>query len=80
VTDLTAEQAMRQSWMTAHDAMMNAKTDVSKLFGPLKPEVANVLVAAYMNAAALDFLAWTVVRATDNLERALGDLGETLKL
>jgi len=64
---LTPDEAMRQARMTAHDYMLHAKHDIAEIFNQEavdKPE----LIAAYMNAAALDFLAWQVGQLVDAAE------------
>ena len=66
---ITAEEAMRQSWMTAHDAMLHAKADIESIFGDGAALKHPELVQAYLNAAGLDFLAWSVIRLADILDR-----------
>jgi hypothetical protein len=53
--------------MTAHDAMVRAKADIDKIFGEGASLKHPELVAAYLNAAGLDFLAWSVLRLADSL-------------
>ena len=60
-------QAMRQAMMTAHDYMRNAKHDIDEIFGPDTAIENPELVAAYMNAAAIDYLAYTVLRIAENM-------------
>lgn len=65
MTEITARMAMEQSWMTAHDAMLHAKSDIREIFGQVDRQIEATLVAAYLNAAGLDYLAWCLTCLVD---------------
>lgn len=54
---LTADDLMKQAMMTAHDYMVHAIHDIDEKLGSGYAQAHPELVAAYMQAAALDFMA-----------------------
>jgi|HubBroStandDraft_6_1064221.scaffolds.fasta_scaffold1012246_1 hypothetical protein len=72
---LTPDGAMRQAWMTAHDYMLNAKSDIDEMFGPGYAAKHPELVGAYMQAAAADYAAWVQLDRLEAIASALRALG-----
>lgn len=72
---LTATELMVQSRMTAHDNLNHARADIDSLFGSGYAVAHPELMAAYLNAAALDFIAsWCtqeLASRLDNIASAL---------
>jgi hypothetical protein len=56
-TELSAADLMRQAGMTAENYMINGKQDIDKIMGSGYVKAHPELLSAYMQAAALDFLA-----------------------
>jgi hypothetical protein len=54
-SELSAAGLMRQAGMTAENYMINGKQDIDKIMGDGYAKAHPELLAAYMQAAALDF-------------------------
>lgn len=54
----TADDAMRQAMMTAHDYLLNAIVDIDRLLGEGYAARHPGLIAAYMRVACDDFVGW----------------------
>lgn len=68
-------EALRQACMTAHDYMLHAQSDIAEVFGPEQAKNP-VLVAAYMNAATVDYHAYAMLRAAEALESIASSISE----
>jgi hypothetical protein len=76
---ISPDDGMRQAMDTAHDYMLRAKSDVAKIFGESAALKYPELIHAHMNAAALDFLAYSVLRHTDRSEESLTRINDRLE-
>lgn len=78
----TAQELMRRAMMTAHDYMTHAETDIDAHFGAGFARQNPALIAAYMQAAALDFAATFglqgVAGSIDHVADAIGDAADAL--
>lgn len=66
---LSAEVLMKQAAMTAHDYMIDAVAAIDKKFGEGYARAHPELIAAYMQTAALDFMA---TFGLQGIQQALG--------
>jgi len=75
---------LRQAYMTAHDYLLHALTDIEELTGielrrnPEKLIALQPLICAYMNTAASDYLAGNILRASENIAAALPEAEENV--
>lgn len=73
---LTAQELMNQACMTAHDYMNHARSDIDAMFGAGYAAKHPELIAAYMQAAATDFLAtFGSQTIADSIERVADNIG-----
>ena len=56
-TELSAQKLMRQACMTAHDYLLHGRSDIDGQMGAGYAKAHPELLAAYMQTAALDFMA-----------------------
>ena len=56
-TELSAKELMRQACMTAHDYLLHGRSDIDGQMGAGYAKAHPELLAAYMQTAALDFMA-----------------------
>jgi hypothetical protein len=73
---LTPDGAMRQAWMTAHDYMLHAKSDIDEIFGDGYATRHPELVGAYMKTAVTDYGAWVLMTQLEALVSALSAASE----
>jgi hypothetical protein len=84
MTGITADYdtLLRQASMTAHDYMMNAKSDIDEMFGAGYAAKHPELVAAYMQTAARDLHTSTIAKeiggAIETLAEQIGSAASEL--
>lgn len=89
--EISGATIMRQAAMTAHDWMMSARSDIDEIFGDGTAKKHPELIAAYMNAAAIDEAGTIIAQqvrcgleelslSVDNLRRHLAEAGRPFEL
>jgi hypothetical protein len=78
MTELTAQELLRQAMMTAHDYMLRARCDIDEIFGPGFARDNPALVGAYMQTAARDYASGMLDNGIDHLVSAIETLAHAL--